>query len=244
MLSRPELVRHLTDLYAQQLRLTPGDPYTIQHSQPAVIETQVTVFEWYRRFLNQPPGTLLDWGCRHAPDSCLLRATFGDAVTLHAADIDDSDRFVAFHHAAKLTYSRLDHVYRLPYPDESFDVVLGSGTLEHVAMDYESLKEVYRVLKVGGRFLITYLPNRWSYEEWWKREVRKAGAHPRIYSRREMRHMLVHHGFRLVTDGFQTRSDALGGVAWWKRLFVRTTQLHRFTSTICAVAEKVRYING
>lgn len=244
MPSHTDLVRHLSDLYSEQLRLTPGDPYTIQHAQPAVIETQVTVFEWYIRYLTSTPLTILDWGSRHAPDSCLLRASLGDGITLHAADIDDSDRFVAFHRTANLTYTRLDHVFRLPYPDDSFDVVIGSGTLEHVAMDFESLKEVYRVLKVGGRFLITYLPNRWSYEEWWKREVKKAGAHPRIYSRKELRHMLVHHGFRLITDGFQTRSDALGGATWWKRWAVRATQLHRVTSTICAVAEKVRYING
>ena len=261
MPSRSDLVALLTDLYAEQLRHTPGDPYTIAHAHPEVIDTQVSVFEWYLRYLRpEDPPTLhtplrlaenphgefahvLDWGCRHAPDACLFRATCGHAIYLYATDISDPAPFAPFHQSAVPQYARLDHVYRLPYPDETFDIVIGSGTLEHVAMDYESLKEIYRVLRVGGRFVITYLPNRWSYEEWWKRDVRKDGAHPRLYSRRELRHVLLHHGFRIVTDGYQTRYDRLGGASAWKRLPVRFSQLHRFTSTLCAVAEKVHYMN-
>lgn len=241
-----DLIALLHRLYAEQQRLTPDCLYIKQHACPDVVRAQATVFGWYRGYLfsREPaasarPLSVLDWGCRHAPDSCLLRAAFGDAVTLHAADIDDSDRFAAFHTFARLSYTRLDHHYRLPYPDAAFDAVVGSGTLEHVAMDYESLKEVWRVLKPGGRFVVTYLPNRWSYEECWKREVRKAGAHPRLYSRAEFRHMLLHHGFRPRALGYQTRHDLIGGAAWWKRRLVRAAGLHRFTSTLCAVAEKV-----
>jgi SAM-dependent methyltransferase len=242
--SSADLVARLQQLYAEQLELTPEDPYTIQHARLSVIETQVAVFQWYRKYLKNRSVHFLDWGCRHAPDSCLLRATFGHGISLHAADIEESNQFTAFHQYAGLEYSRLNHVYRLPYPDESFDTVIGSGTLEHVAMDFESLKEIYRVLRVGGRFVMTYLPNERSYEEWWKRNIRKVGAHPRVYSRNELRYLLVHHGFRLIADGYQTRSDLLGGAVWWKRLFVRGFQLHRFSSTLCAVAEKVKYING
>ena len=45
-------------------------------------------------------------------------------------------------------------------PDEtgSFDFVLSNGVLEHVANEYESMKEIYRVLKTGGIFAITFLP--------------------------------------------------------------------------------------
>lgn len=43
----------------------------------------------------------------------------------------------------------------IPYPDESFDVVLSWGSLEHIAGGYrKTLDEVYRVLKPGGLFFV------------------------------------------------------------------------------------------
>jgi ubiquinone/menaquinone biosynthesis C-methylase UbiE len=54
----------------------------------------------------------------------------------------------------------------LPFDDESFDVVVDSGVLEHVANPAASLTELHRVLAVGGIIVITFLPNRWSWTEW------------------------------------------------------------------------------
>lgn len=43
----------------------------------------------------------------------------------------------------------------VPYPDESFDVVISWGSLEHIAGGYrKALDEVYRVLKPGGLFFV------------------------------------------------------------------------------------------
>ncbi|MEO6423440.1 MAG: methyltransferase domain-containing protein [Candidatus Nitrotoga sp.] len=43
----------------------------------------------------------------------------------------------------------------IPYPDESFDVVISWGSLEHIAGGYrKTLDEVYRVLKPGGLFFV------------------------------------------------------------------------------------------
>lgn len=238
------LAAALSARYAEQLRTAPDDLYLLSHARPATVATQVRVFGWYAPFLTSHPDwpdvAVLDWGCRHAPDSCLLRAAFGGRPHLHGADFEPPDRFAAFHRAAGLRYHRLDHVYRLPYPDESFQAVVASGTLEHAAMDYESLKELWRVLRPGGRLVVTYLPNRWSVGEWRKRRWPDAHPpHPRLYSLAELRHLLLHHGFRPRAVGYQTRYDALGGAAGWKRWPVRAAQLHRFTSTLCGVGEKV-----
>ena len=44
---------------------------------------------------------------------------------------------------------------RLPFADNSFDVVILSNTLEHVSSTGDVLKEWYRVLRAGGVVLIT-----------------------------------------------------------------------------------------
>ena len=38
----------------------------------------------------------------------------------------------------------------LPYENGTFDVLVGSGVLEHVALESEALKELWRVIRPGG----------------------------------------------------------------------------------------------
>jgi SAM-dependent methyltransferase len=52
----------------------------------------------------------------------------------------------------------------LPYPDNYFDTILSHETLEHVADDRASARELIRVLKPGGRLAI-FVPNRWYFFE-------------------------------------------------------------------------------
>jgi hypothetical protein len=83
------------------------------------------------------------------------------------------------------------------------DAVIASGVLEHVPMDYESLKELYRVMKPGARLIVTYLPNRASVEEWRLRHRNGRRGHRRLYSRSQIRRLLLHCGFWPLTAGFQ-----------------------------------------
>ncbi len=52
----------------------------------------------------------------------------------------------------------------LPYRANLFDTVLSHETLEHVADDAVSAREIVRVLKPGGRAVI-FVPNRWFFFE-------------------------------------------------------------------------------
>ena len=47
----------------------------------------------------------------------------------------------------------------LPFEDESFDYVVSFQVIEHIKRDKEFVREVYRVLKPGGRFIVS-TPNR------------------------------------------------------------------------------------
>src|ERR671932_1378084 len=47
----------------------------------------------------------------------------------------------------------------LPFPDESFDVILLNEVIEHVDDDRATIREAYRCLAPGGQIII-YAPNR------------------------------------------------------------------------------------
>jgi SAM-dependent methyltransferase len=49
---------------------------------------------------------------------------------------------------------------RLPYADESFDVIVSNEVIEHVADDRAAVAEMVRALRPGGR-LVVFCPNRW-----------------------------------------------------------------------------------
>jgi ubiquinone/menaquinone biosynthesis C-methylase UbiE len=52
-------------------------------------------------------------------------------------------------------------IEHMPFPDNSFDIVIAQWVLEHVADAAKTAKEVARVLKPGGVFLFI-TPNAWS----------------------------------------------------------------------------------
>jgi len=238
-----DLARVLRDLYARQLETLPDDGYLREHSDASFVDGAIRVFRFYEPYLPQE-GKILDWGCRHAPDACLIRAQFGDRITLDGCDILDGSQYPVFFECAGLRYAPLSDIVKLPYADNSFDAVLASGVLEHVPMDHESVKELYRVLRVGGRLIVTYLPNRASVEEW---RLRRRGGnrfHWRLYNRAQLRELLLHGGFRPIVAGYQTQLDLLGsdgGVAALRPL-MRICGLHRVASCLCAVGEKVAYL--
>jgi SAM-dependent methyltransferase len=239
-----DLAGVLRQLYTQQLETLPEDAYLRHHSDASFVDGSVRVFRFYEPYL-PAEGRILDWGCRHAPDACLIRTCFADRVSLDGCDVFDSNQYSAFFDYARLRYARLSGIVNLPYPDESFDTVLASGVLEHVPMDQDSLKEIHRVLRLGGRLVVTYLPNKASIEEWRLRYLGRDDFHWRLYSRADLRGLLLHTGFRPIVVGYQTQLDllAVGGAALAVlRPILRLLQLHRLVSCLCAVAEKVVYL--
>jgi SAM-dependent methyltransferase len=189
----------LLGLYAKQVSMKP-DRYLHAHSRNlAVIKRQISIFERLQGFFPES-GAILDWGCRHAPDACLVRMLHGGGPQLYGCDVD-AGGYEAFYKFADLKYTQLTEPYKLPYENDQFDAVIGSGVLEHVPNDSASLMELYRIIKPGGHFIMTMLPNRFSYTEFLNRRLGNP-HHLRLYTLNEAKRMFMHHGFFPVADGY------------------------------------------
>jgi SAM-dependent methyltransferase len=236
----------LEDLYRRQLALDPNNAYLVEHGNPVWIAYHIRTFHWYRAYL-PATGNVLDWGCNHAPDSCLLRAWYGDRLSLYSCDLIDSHSYQVFHSFAASSHTKLEDTVLLPYSPNFFDAAISSGVLEHVAMDYESLKELYRIVKPGGVLIITYLPNWLSYKEWLRRVVRKKDFHRRLYGKGEAKQLLKRCGFYPISSRYQTffweRILANTGIQRWEhslaKFIAQVIPIHVFSSTLCFVAQKV-----
>jgi len=118
-------------------------------------------------FLDLRPGArVLDCGCglgfylhllaQVAPD-CRLQGLDSDPARL--------GRAVPSHERQRADLL-LGNVFHLPYQDATFDRVILSEVLEHLADDLPALREVVRVLKPGGIVAITVPHQRypWLYD--------------------------------------------------------------------------------
>jgi len=230
----------LSRLYAEQHAAGATD-YLADHARTSVVLHQVNVFRWYVRHI-QAGTSVLDWGSNHGPDACLLRHWFGDAIDLHACDFVPEDTFRVFRDYAKAAYSRIFDPLTLPYPAGRFDAAVGSGVLEHTAMEGEALKELYRILRPLGLLVVTYVPYAYSWAEWWQRNIRKRDFHRRVYTRRGLAALLKSHGFYPLELEFQTTvPNVVEGKqpTWWTRLgrvFRYPLPSH---AVLCCVAQKM-----
>jgi SAM-dependent methyltransferase len=104
---------------------------------------------------------VLDIGCANGADTVRLAEHFDrvDAIDIEPERLADFRRAVAGSHlASKITIAEMA-AESLDFAAETFDAVTTIEVLEHVRDLDRSIAEVHRVLKPGGRFLITS-PNR------------------------------------------------------------------------------------
>lgn len=198
----------------------------------------LVVLDWITPWIR---GKVLEWGCQHALDSCIYRIRFGETIDLFGCDIVPPGAYLPFHQFSGLKYTELHHPYLLPYEDAQFDVVTSNGVLEHVPQDVESIGEVHRVLKPGGMFVITCLPNLASYTEAIQRH-RGGTAHDRLYTVKSTRKMLNQAGFDVLDHAYYfLLPTMLNGFS--PRIKSAYQRAHRIVRTANSVLERLWPIN-
>ncbi len=86
----------------------------------------------------------------------------------------------------------------LPFPDQSFDHVLSFDVFEHIRNSDAHLREVSRVLRPGGRYLVQ-TPSKWPNTVFetirWRSLTRWRDDHCALHTPGELRRRLEAHGF-------------------------------------------------
>jgi len=96
--------------------------------------------------------------------------------------------------------------FKLPFDENTFDLVFSIGVLEHVheagGNARGSMLELERVLKPGGHFLCFHLPNRYAWGENLRKVLKRLGAadefHPVLYTNRSFGDLLRATTFEVV----------------------------------------------
>jgi len=164
---------------------------------------------------------LVDFGCGNGAQSLMFS---GDCERLTGFDV--SDEFLADFRreiGARGLEGRVSAVATgegpIPLDDGAADVVISFTVLEHVSDERAALAEMRRILRPGGKLILT-VPNRWWIFEthgadlpllpwnrvplvsWWPKRLHDRWARARIYRMREIVGLLARSGFT-IDDSFR-----------------------------------------
>lgn len=170
---------------------------------------------------------VLDLGCgagRHAFE-CYRRGADVVAFDQDAAALDEvKTMFAAMEEtgeapAGASATTVTGDALALQFPDDHFDHVIASEVLEHVPQDWKVMEELVRVVKPGGRVVVTvprWFPERvcWALSDDYHQAE---GGHVRIYRREQLVERLHIAGLRPVHHHY---AHALHAPYWWLKCAV------------------------
>lgn len=144
---------------------------------PALVQYE-TLFKDIDSFQFKLDQKILDWGCGNGWFSYYLISQGFRDVTSYAYGWDSikpaMDRIPQLK-VVNGAEHQLSTASKLPFPDQSFDVVFSIGVLEHVhetgGDQIDSLNEIKRILGPGGIFYCYHFPNKYTWIEYLKSKV-------------------------------------------------------------------------
>lgn len=162
----------------------------------------------------EKPSKILDVGCgRGFYVNALSKYPFVKKVY----GVDVSSSYISI--AKKTKNSKANFIkasiYKLPFKDKEFDLVICSEVLEHLKKEYAGLREIRRVLKHGGILLITvpnenfpflWDPINWILTKAFNTHVNKdiwflAGiwaGHERLYKEENLKELIESSKFKIL----------------------------------------------
>lgn len=136
---------------------------------------------------------ILEIGCSGGPLQQLL---LSDGYT-QLTGIDISEKAIALAQTRGLVNVSVMDGAHLAFPDNSFDLLLASDVLEHIADEQQAAREWCRVLRPGGRMLV-FVP---AFQLLWTRHD-EVNHHFRRYTGAHLRHVLRQAGLELERTSY------------------------------------------
>jgi SAM-dependent methyltransferase len=176
------------------------------------------VRSWRREIASENSWQLLDIGCGTGANLPLLCESVGESVgesgSVTAMDFSPLALQFARDHLVDLPVKLVQgDATRLPFPDEHFDVVTMLDVLEHVEDDAAALREIERVLRPGGAFILS-VP---AYQKLWSAHD-EALHHFRRYEFHGLQKVLSAGGLRVWRISFAM--SMMPPIAWFWRRFI------------------------
>jgi len=165
---------------------------------------------------------VLDFGCGNGAQTVELAK---HARGVRACDIDAADIDVLRNYARENGIANVIPILydgkSLPVEDEAVDAVVCFAVLEHVTDERTALRDIVRVLKRGGDFVIS-VPNKWwifethgarlpllpwnrvPFFSWLPPAIHRRFAKARIYRKSDIVHLLTSSGFIIRGTSYMT----------------------------------------
>lgn len=115
--------------------------------------------------VNPIPAKILDIGCSSGHVTAKLAIFFPDSKVYGVDSYERAIRFGKKEHPG-IKFLVAD-AHKLPLKNKTFDLVTCIETLEHLEDPEKALKEIFRVLKSGGKVLIGQDTNNWLFKAVW-----------------------------------------------------------------------------
>jgi ubiquinone/menaquinone biosynthesis C-methylase UbiE len=130
----------------------------------------------YPAFFPMGPGdVVLNLGCGMGPQAVTYKGRFERmvGVDIRMEKLAYAKRAAAHYQIA--FYPSCCDIEHLPFPEESFDTAIAIDIIEHVINPDKFLSETYRVLRDGGRLLVTFpgLIDDWKTFLFWMERLKK-----------------------------------------------------------------------